>query len=345
VRARLVAAAAAVAAATGLLAGCSSSNGYSGIYTIPLPGGASLGSHPYQVTAQFANVADLVPQSAVMVNNVSVGRVTKVYLPPHSWTASVQMLVNGNVHLPANAIAEVTQSSLLGEQYIALSAPPGVTPVGKLGNHAVIPLSRTTANATVEQVLGALSLLLNGGGISQIHTIVTQLDAAMTGNAPEIRALLVQIHTTLTNLDAHKQAIFTALSGLKHLSATLAARDRQIGSALDNLTPGLRVLADQRRQLVTLLDSLNRLSGVAVSTINASQANLVADLRELNPTLRELANAGQNLPLALQVLLTYPFTNQVLRDVKGDYLNTYLSIEARNGTKVIPPIPVPHGKK
>jgi len=338
---RWLRAAVAMGAAAAVLAGCSSSNGYSGIYSIPLPGGASLGAHPYQVTAQFSDVADLVPQAAVMVNDVAVGRVTKIYLPGRSWTADVQMLVNGGVHLPANAIAEVTQSSLLGEQYVALSRPPGVTPVGRLANHALIPLSRTTANATVEEVLGALSLLLNGGGIDQVHTIVTQLDAALTGNAPQIRELLVQIRTTLTNLDAHKQAIFTALSGLKKLSATLAARDQQLGSALDNLTPGLRVLADQRQQLVALLDSLNRLSGIAVSTINASQADVVADLRELAPTLRELADAGQNLPLALQVLLTYPFTNQVLGDVKGDYLNTYLSLEAKKGTTVIPPVKPP----
>ena len=338
---RWLRAAVAMGAAAAVLAGCSSSNGYSGIYSIPLPGGASLGAHPYQVTAQFSDVADLVPQAAVMVNDVAVGRVTKIYLPGRSWTADVQMLVNGGVRLPANAIAEVTQSSLLGEQYVALSRPPGVTPVGRLANHALIPLSRTTANATVEEVLGALSLLLNGGGIDQVHTIVTQLDAALTGNAPQIRELLVQIRTTLTNLDAHKQAIFTALSGLKKLSATLAARDRQLGSALDNLTPGLRVLADQRQQLVALLDSLNRLSGIAVSTINASQADVVADLRELAPTLRELADAGQNLPLALQVLLTYPFTNQVLGDVKGDYLNTYLSLEAKKGTTVIPPVKPP----
>jgi phospholipid/cholesterol/gamma-HCH transport system substrate-binding protein len=332
-------------AVVALIAGCGSS-GFNGIYNLPLPGGASLGSHPYQVTAQFTDVSDLVPQSSVMVNDVAVGRVTKIYLPPRSWTANVTMLVNGSVHLPANAIAQVAQSSLLGEQYIALSPPPpGVKAVGRLANHAVIPVSRTTTNATVEEVLGALSLLLNGGGIDQLHTIVTQLDAAMTGNAPQLRSLLVEIHATLANLDAHKKAIFTALSGLKALSATLAARDRQIGSALHNLTPGLQVLADQRKQLVTMLESLDSLSGVAVSTIKASQANLVADLHDLAPTLRELANAGQNLPLSLQVLLTYPFTNQVLRDVKGDYLNTYLSLQAKKGTTVIPPIPVPHPKK
>ncbi len=203
----------AAALITTVLAGCSSGS-FNGIYSIPLPGGASLGSHPFKVTAQFTDVGDLVPQSAVMVNDVAVGRVTRIYLPPRSWTASVTMLVNGNVRLPANAIAELQQASLLGEQFIALSAPPGVPPAGRMPSGAVIPVSRTTANATVEEVLGALSLLLNGGGISQLHTITTQLDAALSGNEPQIRSLLVQMHTLLVNLNVHRHDIETALDGL-----------------------------------------------------------------------------------------------------------------------------------
>ena len=41
------------------------------------------------------------------------------------------MQINGSVRLPANAIAQLQQSSLLGEQYIALSAPPGIPPQGQ----------------------------------------------------------------------------------------------------------------------------------------------------------------------------------------------------------------------
>lgn len=333
--------AAGAALAVAVLAGCTSS---AGIYSIPLPGGANLGSHPYTVTARFADAGDLVPQSAVMVNHVAVGRVTRIFLPTGSWTANVTMAVNGNVHLPANAIAEIAQSSLLGEQYVALSVPPGIAPAGRLATGAVIPVSRTTSNATVEQVLGALSLLLNGGGVDQLHTITTQLDAALSGNESQIRSLIGQLHTLLANLNGHRQSIETALDGLKTLSATLRARDRQIGHVLDHLTPGLQVLASQRHQLVIMLDSLRNLSGVAISTINASQADLVADLNELAPTLRELADAGENLPMALQVLLTYPFTNQVSSDVKGDYLNAFLHLRARKGTTIIPTVKPPARK-
>ncbi len=331
---------AAFASLLGVLAGCGSA---SGIYSIPLPGGANLGSHPYRVTAQFADAGDLVPQSAVMVNHVAVGRVTRIFLPMGSWTANVTMAVNGNVRLPANAIAEISQSSLLGEQYVALATPPGITPAGRLAGGAVIPVARTTSNATVEQVLGALSLLLNGGGVDQLHTITTQLNAALSGNESQVRSLLAQLRTLLANFNAHRASIKTALDGLKTLSATLAARDRQIGHVLDHLTPGLQVLASQRRQLVIMLNSLRELTGVAVSTIDASQASLAADLSELAPTLRELSDAGQSLPMALQVLLTYPFTNQVLNDVKGDYLNVFLKLRAKKGTTIIPTAkPGPH---
>jgi len=334
-------AAVAIAVVTAVsVAGCSS-GGFNGIYSIPLPGGASLGSHPYQVTAEFTNVSDLVPQSAVKVNDVAVGRVSNIYLPPHSWIAHVTLEVNGSVRLPANAVAQLTQSSLLGEQYIALSAPPGIPAVGRLGNGDVIPVFRTTSNATVEEVFGALSLLLNGGGLAQLHTITVELNAAFSGNEPQIRALISELATLISNLSAHRQDIVHALDGLNALSATLAARTAQIDHILRHLTPGLEVLNEQRAQLVTMLNALNNLSGVAVHTINASQAAFVANLRALEPTLRELANAGNSLPLALQVLLTYPFTDQVLKDIKGDYLNAYLSLAAAPGTTVIAPVKPP----
>ena len=158
------------------------------------------------------------------------------------------------------------------------------------------------------------------------------------GGLKRIRALLGQLSTLIGNLNGHRQDIIHALDGLDALSATLVARNRQIGHVLDHLPVGLEVLNEQRTQLVTMLNALHRLSGIAVHTINASEANFAANLRALAPTLRELADAGQNLPLALQVLLTYPFTDQVLKDIKGDYINAYLSIQAAPGTTVIAPV-------
>ena len=321
-----------------LLTASCGSGGFSGVYDIPLPGGADVGDHPYQVTAQFGDVLDLVPQAAVKVNDVAVGRVTQISLPANGWTANVTMEINGDVHLPANATASLRQSSLLGEKFVELAAPTNEAPTATLADHAVIPIARTSRNPQVEEVLGALSMLLNGGGIAQLRTISQQFNTALTGNEPQIRAALANLNQVVANLDAHKQDITDALDGIDKLSATISARDKEVGTVLDGLTPGLKVLDQQRGQLVDMLNSLNTLSGVAVDTVHRSGADIVADLRSLQPTLQQLANAGQALPQALQVLLTYPFTDTVLNDVKGDYLNVYVSVVAPQGTQVLPPI-------
>ena len=323
------------------LAGCGGSGGFGGVYGMPLPGGADLGSHPFTVTAEFANVHDLVPQAAVKVNDVAVGRVSKITLPRNGWTANVVMLVNGKVHLPADAYAQLAQSSLLGEKYIQLSAPSGGGQ-GTLADGSVIPMARTNRDPEVEEVFGALSLLLNGGGIGQLKTITVELNKALGGNEPEIRSMLERVDTLVSDLNDHRGDITDAIDGLDRLSATLASRKQQIGTVLDDLGPGLKVLDQQRGSLVTMLRSLESLSGVAVSTIDKSKADMVADLRSLAPILTNLASAGRDLPQSLQVLLTYPFTDEVLHGVKGDYLNVYLSVAATPGTTIIPPVqPLP----
>ncbi|MFG3039591.1 MCE family protein [Streptomyces sp. NPDC048330] len=311
---------------------------FDGIEDLPLPGGADLGSHPYTVTAELDDVLSLAPQSAVKVNDVAVGRVTAIELgTTDTWSARVTLKINGDVRLPAGAGARLEQSSLLGEKYIQLVAPPK-DDGGRLTDGSVIPLARTSRNTEVEEVFGALSLLLNGGGVNQLKTITRELNAALGGREPEVRSMLRRVDTLVTTLDAHRGDITRALDGLNRLTATLAGRKKDVDTVLTGLSPGLKTLESQRGSLLTMLRALDTLSGVAVTTIDASRKDMVADLKALAPTLTALADAGSDLPESLQVLLTYPFTDEVLRGVKGDYLNTYLHLAAAPGTQVIPPL-------
>ncbi|MFB6985333.1 MCE family protein [Streptomyces sp. NPDC056304] len=309
---------------------------FTGIDQLPLPGGADLGDHPYEITAEFADVLSLSPQSSVKVNDVAVGRVTKISLGSDSWNAKVTMRVNGKVELPGNAYAHLEQSSLLGEKYIQLSPPATGTARGRLADGDRIPLTRTNRNPEVEEVFGALSMLLNGGGINQLKTITTELNKALAGQEPQVRSMLNRVDTLVTNLDGHKQDITDALDGVNRLAATLATRKQDVGTVLTGLSPGLKVLEKQRGSLLTMLRSLDTLSTVAVDTINKSKADMIADLKAIAPSLKALADSGRDLPDSLQVLLTYPFTDEVLRGVKGDYLNVYLDVTAMPGTQVIP---------
>jgi phospholipid/cholesterol/gamma-HCH transport system substrate-binding protein len=301
-----------------VLGGCGS-GGFSGMYQLPLPGGADLGDHPYRVVAHFGDVLDLVPHAGVKVHDVAVGRVDTIELAKDNTTAVVTMLVNGDVRLPANADAELRQSSLLGEKFVELQSPKA--PSGALRDGAVIPLDRTGRNPEIEEVLGALSLLLNGGGIAQLSTIVGEVNQALSGNEPELRATLSNIDTVVRTLDGEKDNITRAIDALGRLSANLAAQTGDITVALEQLGPGLSVVNEQRDQLVTMLNALENLSTVAVDTVNRSRDDLVDDLELLAPTVQKLAESGANLPNSLQFLVTYPFSDYFLNTVKGDYVN------------------------
>ena len=313
--------------AAGLLTVTGCSGEFEGIYDIPLPGGAALGDHPYSVTIHFADVQDLVPQSGVQLNNVTVGNVTSIELVEENWNAKVTIKVNGNVDLPANTKAYVRQTSLLGEKYVQLEAPPRSKAHGELTGGAVIPIARTDRSVEVEEILGALSMLLNGGGVEQINAITEELNKALDGNEAELRALLENANTLVTKLDRQSENITNALDSLNRLSKTLKGQTGKIENALENLAPGLRVLEQQRDAFVRMLDELRNLSTVAVNTIQASRQDLIANLKALQPTLRKLAEAGSDLPKALELLLTFPFSDQAVKAVKGDYFNLYATID------------------
>jgi phospholipid/cholesterol/gamma-HCH transport system substrate-binding protein len=80
-----------------------------------------------------------------------------------------------------------------------------------------------------------------------------------------------------------------------------------------------------------MLESLSKLSGVAVDTVHQSQASLIADLKALQPTLQQLSKAGSDLPNALQLLLTFPFTDYATQGIRGDYENLYLTLDLNLG--------------
>ena len=327
---------------TGLVAlsGCGS------VYDVPLPGGAKVGDNPITVHVEFRDVLDLVPQSTVKVDDVTVGRVTSVKL--EGYHADVTILLPRDTELPDNARAEIRQTSLLGEKFVSLSPPVGEPASGKLGDGDLIPLARSGRNPEVEEVLGALSLLLNGGGVGQLKIIAEELNDAFGGREDEARSVLTQLHVFMGQLDDNKAGIVRSIESLNRLAVELKDQDGAIKSALDNLPAALKSIDSQRADLVKMLKALDRLSGVGVRVIKASKTSTINSLRSLAPVLEKLADAGSDLPNSLQVFLTYPFVDagigrdpQVARNLHmGDYtnLNARLDINVTS-PPVLPSLP------
>ncbi|MEU4038840.1 MCE family protein [Streptomyces collinus] len=310
-----------VAVGSLLLTGCE----FNGWYDVPLPGGAASDGHAYHVTVDFRDVLDLVPQSAVKVNDVTVGAVEKVELD--GWHARVRLRVADSVKLPGNAVADLRQTSMLGEKYVALSAPAGTRPVGRLRDGDRIPLSRSGRNPEVEEVLSALSALLNGGGVAQLKTITVELNKALGGREDRVRSLLKQLDTFLGGLDDQRAEIVRALKGVDRLAKRLKKEKKTIALAVDTMPPALKVLADQRKDLTKMLTALSGLGRTGTRVVNASRDDTVANLKKLQPILQELNKAGDDLPGSLEILTTYPFPRNATDAVKGDYVNLKITAD------------------
>ena len=325
-------------AATAALSGCQ----FKGAAAIPLPGGEGAGKDAYRITIEFPDVLDLVPQSAVKVNDVTVGSVTSIEVgTSQNYSARVRVRVRNDVVLPANAHASLRQTSLLGEKFVSLDPPTTEAPTGRLRDGAMIGLDRTTRNADIEEVLAALSLVLNGGSLEQLQTINRELVLALKGRESNVRDLLTQLNTFIGGLDKQKADIVRAFDGLDRLTARLAAQRETLATGLRDIPAGVSVLADQRAQLVQVLTGLNRLGSVAVQVIRASQQNTTADLKALEPILTQLNRAGKDLPDSLELLTTYPFPKTVDEGIKGDYANLFVTADinlvgAGSNTGVIP---------
>ncbi|WP_415394611.1 MCE family protein [Rhodococcus globerulus] len=303
-----------------------------GIYAVPLPGGPDVGSNPMNLTIEFDDVLDLVPQSAVKVDGVPVGRVEKIGVGPDGWTADVGIILDSSVDLPANAVAAVEQTNLLGEKFIQLSAPPsGADTTAQLSDGDLIPLDRTRHATEIEQVLGALSLLLNGGGVGQLQPIVKELGAAFDGREGTTRSLLEQANTLIGGLNEQREDITRALDGLDVLSSRVNEQNEKIAKVLDELPVAISVLNEQRPQLTQMLAQVDRLGTVGTDVLTQSKDDLIADLQALRPTLQALAASGDDLVGALPLLPTFPFPDGVEKITQGGSVNLFLAVDLQIG--------------
>jgi phospholipid/cholesterol/gamma-HCH transport system substrate-binding protein len=278
----------------------------------------------FTVQAEFANVANLVPDAEVKVDDVTVGRVSDVRLD--GWHARLTLELDDGVRLPANATAKIGQKSLLGAEYVELDRPSDAQ--GALRQGDLIPLTRTGRYPETEELLAGLSLWLNGGGLQNLRAIYTEVDKALGGREQTTRDLLGRLRTFTTSIDGQKDAIVKTIDALDNLGRPLAAQRDQLAEAIDHVTPGITLLNQQRTNLTAALTALTSFSTAATKVIDHTQDDLHADLDGLKPILANLVAAGDALPKSFDVAGTLLFPLSTFRNsFRGDFVNVYATVD------------------
>jgi phospholipid/cholesterol/gamma-HCH transport system substrate-binding protein len=299
---------------------------FHGLNSLPLPGAVGRGPGADVYHVELANVITMESNSPVMIDDVVVGSVGPMKVK--DWHADVEISVKRDVVVPANVVASIGQTSLLGSMHLELNPPLGQRGVGRLRPGATIPLSRSSTYPSTEQTLSSLSLVINGGGLSQIGEVIHNFSAALSGRGAAVRDLINRFDTFVGTLDQQRDNIVASIQALDKLAGTFAAQRDVITQALGKLPPALDVLIKERPRLTAALDHLRTFSNIATGLINDTQSDLVRNLKNLEPTIKGLADVGPDLDMALAAATVFPFTQDFVdRAIRGDYFNLHVDLD------------------
>ncbi|MCM6772545.1 MlaD family protein [Nocardia sp. CDC159] len=265
---------------------------------IPLPGTAVSGAS-YPIRIEFTGVLNLPAKAKVIADGVEVGVVDRVELRDRLAVATVT--VRAAVRLPESTRAEIRQATILGEPYVAL-IPPRTATGPTLAAGAVIPVGRTRAPDSVEDLLRGMSNILANGRFGDLAAAVARADAAFPSDA-EYRALAAEIRTDLRDMTASTADLDRILDGAARMSADLAARKSAVDRALV-LGPGRAAgLADVLFGVVDLAVGLGRLAGPAGDLVWPIYPQTMDIYRAMRPLLLTIASADTTVPMNIDKLI------------------------------------------
>jgi phospholipid/cholesterol/gamma-HCH transport system substrate-binding protein len=313
----------AVGSGVTLLAGCQ----FGGLNSLNMPGTAGHGAGAYSITVELPDVATLPQNSPVMVDDVTVGSVSGVEAVQRAdgtFYAAVKVSLERDIKLPANATATVGQTSLLGSQHIELSAPVGEPPVGQLRDGAEIPESHAGRYPTTEEVLSALGVVVNKGNLGAIQDITQEASNAVAGRQGQFAELIPRLAELAASLNRQTDQIIAAAEGLNRFAGVLARSKDSLSRTLDTLPKALKVLNDNRANIVDAFGALRSFGTVAARILSETKSDFAADMKDVYAVIKPLNDNRAALVTDLDSLATFPFPGKNLHRVaRGDYFNVF----------------------
>ena len=258
------------------------------------------GNHK-KVTAIFDSVAGLDKGSAVRVAGVRVGKVTKIDLRDDG-KAEVEMEIDKDVQLHANAQAHVANLGLLGEKYVELApGSPNQPVIGEQKKGVVLP---GTQPATIDQVTDQISAIA-----TDVKAITASLRA--TVGSPNGQA---QLQDIVGNVDTIT----------KQVRDLIAANRMNVDATMANAQA---ITAQLKTQIPRLADSIERVANSMSGTVNENRADVHKAIENLKTLSADLRTTSDNLgAITGQVRSGQGTVGKLLySDETGNRLNTALA--------------------
>ncbi|MEZ0364686.1 MCE family protein [Mycobacterium sp. pUA109] len=291
----------AAAAATAVLTSACATNGL-GSLPLPAPG---VGPGGYLLTAIFANALNLPGHAPVKLAGADVGQLESMVA--RDYTAVTTLRIRDGVRVPVGSTAELRSATPLGDLFVALK-PPADSGGPLLKDGDTIGLDSTAAAATVESVLGAAALLVNGGTVRHFTNIINGAGKATGDQGQAFGNLLNQTTDLLATLNFRSQDIESALKQTARLADRLDEKNQSISELLAAVAPAADALSANATQIADVVEQvgattrqLSRFPSIAGT--DTSGRSVIQDLNTVAGAFNDVAVSPDTSLAALNRLM------------------------------------------
>lgn len=219
-----------------------------------------------RISAIFNDVAGLDDKSAVRIAGVRKGKVTSVHVRPNG-QAKVNMEIDDDVPLHANATAKIANLGLLGEKYVDVE--PGSQ------NLPVIPDKQ--------------QVILIGSEPASMDDITNQVSSI----ANDVKAITASLRGVMAGPQG-QQRLEDIVENVRTITTQVREIIRANQSSVDATLANARVISDQlKSEIPKLAASIDRVANTIGGTVSENRADVhqvVENLRGLSKDLRTTAD-------------------------------------------------------
>ncbi|MFE2955545.1 MCE family protein [Nocardia tengchongensis] len=270
------------------------------------------------LTADFENVAGLYAGNEVAVLGLTVGRVDKVV--PRGRYVEVHMTLDGDVDVPADAVAALVSPQLITNRHVELTpAYAGGGP--KLADGAHIPVERTRTPIELDRILRTFDEIGRSlTGDSKDGPMASRvLFPLLDGNGDRIRETLDALSGAFEVTLADKDQISDSIVQLNELTTVIADNDRTVRDFSGRLTELVVLMRDQAPGLRSVLEQLDDFVANTSAVVGENRQPLTNALNRLIAITDQMRANARNLTEIVDVtpLFFQNFANAVSPDARA----------------------------
>lgn len=255
------------------------------------------------VTAYFTAAVGVYEGSDVRVLGVKVGEVVGVV--PEGGSVRVELAIDHDVDVPADARAVVVSPNIVADRYVQLA--PVYTGGEKMAAGAVITTIRTAGTVELDDLYQSLDTLLTALGPEGANKEGALSDLLKTGAANldgtggSLGESIRQLADAARTLSGSREDLFGTVDNLQEFTSMLAANDKQVGELAEQLADVSGFFAAERDDLGAALGELATALEQVRGFVKDNRGRVQSTLDDLAGITGTLVNQQKSLAELLEV--------------------------------------------